>query len=354
MKSPYIADLQPAQLVTGVFLVQSKDIRPKKTGEPYLALNLADRTGDIDAKMWDNVDKVIDTFERDDFVRVKGLPAIYQNKLQFTVHNLQRVAENEVELGDFFPASRRDPAEMFAELRGIIAGMANPHLRGLLNAIFDDPDIAPRYQRAPAAKTIHHAWLGGLIEHVLSLCTLCKLVVPHYPGVDMDLMLTGAILHDIGKIEELTYERSFNYSDAGQLIGHIIIGARIVDEKTRLIPGFPGRLKTLVEHLILSHHGELAFGSPKVPMCAEAMLLHHLDNLDSKMETIRGSIERDKLADGSWTTWVPSLERPILKKEKYLAPPPAAPAPVEPKPQPPQTQPASLFANKLKGALTGE
>jgi 3'-5' exoribonuclease len=254
---------------------------------------------------------------------------------------------------------------MLAELRGIIAGMGNPHLRGLLERVFADESIASRYKTAPAAKSIHHAWLGGLIEHVLSLCTLVRLVAPHYPQVDQDLMLTGAILHDIGKIEELTYDRGFGYSDAGQLIGHIQIGLGIVNDKVREVPGFPPKLKLLVDHLILSHHGELEFGSPKVPLFAEAMLLHHLDNLDSKMETIRGTIERDRTFDGSFTAWSPPLERPLLKKDKFLAE--AAPAP---KPAPasapepagngqkrrsskPETTP-SLFGERLLGALKDE
>ncbi|MCC6540487.1 MAG: HD domain-containing protein [Bryobacterales bacterium] len=357
MKSPVIADLEVGQNTTGVFLVAHKDVRQKKGGDFFLSLTLADRSGEIDAKMWDNVDKVMDTFERDGFVRVKGVPQVHLNKLQFTIHTLQAVPESEVDLGDFFPASRRDSEEMFAELRGHIETMANPHLRGLLNAIFDDAGIARRYKRAPAAKSIHHAWLGGLIEHVLSMCALCKLVGPHYPHVNLDLLLTGAILHDSGKIDELTYERGFGYSDEGQLLGHILIGLRLVNEKMALLPDFPPRLRMLVEHLIASHHGTLEYGSPKVPMTAEAMLLHHLDNLDSKMETVRVSVEKDKLTEGSWTVYVPSLERTLLKQERFLNPvaasggaaPPAASSAAPPAPKPAPNK--SDFASKLQGAL---
>ncbi len=362
MKSPNIATLEVGQSVTGVFLVAHKDVRQKKGGDFFLSLTLADRTGDIDAKMWDNVDKVVDTFERDGFVRVKGVPQIHLNKLQFTIHTLQAVADSEVELADFFPASSRDPDEMFGELRGHIEAMSNPHLRALLKTVFDDAGIVRRYKRAPAAKSIHHAWLGGLIEHVLSLCSLCKLVGPHYPHVDVDLLITGAILHDIGKIDELNYERGFSYSDEGQLLGHILIGLRLIHEKIALLPDFPPRLRALVEHLVASHHGTLEYGSPKVPMMAEAMLLHHLDNLDSKMETVRSAVERDKLAAGSWTVFIPSIERPLLKKEKFLnltspAPAPAAPIPATaPAPPPPveskpKLAPVSEFAAKLLGAI---
>lgn len=319
MKSLYIRDLQPGTQSNGIFLVQSKEVRQKKSGEPYLSLQLSDKSGDIDAKMWDNVEQVVETFEKNDFVRVTGLPSVYNNRMQFTIHKLVRLSDNQVDFGDFFPASPRDRDEMLGELLGIVAGMQNVHLRALLEAIFADEGIASRYKTAPAAKTIHHAWLGGLIEHVLSLCTLCKLVAPHYPHVDGDLLLAGAILHDIGKIEELSYDRGFGYTDVGQLIGHIQIGLSMVNDKARLVPGFPPKLKLLLDHMILSHHGELEYGSPKVPVFAEAMLLHHLDNLDSKMETIRGSIERDKVVEGSWTGWSASLERTLLKKEKFLA-----------------------------------
>lgn len=367
MKSPYISDFEVGQMTTGTFMVASKEVRQKKGGDYFLSLTLADRSGDIDAKMWDNVDKVMDTFERDGFIKVKGVPQVHLNRLQFTIHTLQAVPESEVDLADYFPASSRDPEEMFAELRGIVNAMTNPHLKDLLNAVFDDSGIARRYKRAPAAKSIHHAWLGGLIEHVLSLCTLCRAVGPHYPMVDVDLLLTGAILHDIGKIEELNYDRGFSYSDEGQLLGHILIGLRMVGDKIALLPGFPLRLRTLVEHLIASHHGTLEYGSPKVPMTAEAMLLHHLDNLDSKMETVRGAVEKDKLADGSWTTYVSSIERPILKKDKFLNPAavpaasgnsskppnvgPAVPPPQPPPPQKGKPPVVSEFAAKLLGAI---
>ena len=362
MKSLYIRDLQPGTQSNGIFLVQAKEVRQKKSGEPYLSLQLSDKSGDVDAKMWDNVEQVVDTFEKNDFVRVSGLPSVYNNRLQFTVHKLARLSDDQVDFADFFPASARDRDEMLAELRGIIAAMGNPHLRALLEAIFADEGIASRYKNAPAAKTIHHAWLGGLIEHVLSLCTLCKLVTPHYPHVDGDLVLAGAILHDIGKIEELSYERGFGYTDVGQLIGHIQIGLSMVNDKVRQVPGFPPKLKLLLDHMILSHHGELEFGSPKVPVFAEAMMLHQLDNLDSKMETIRCSIERDKVMEGSWTGWISSLERPLLKKEKFMAEPavPERSAPPPPQPTPPsqadrrRTRPEpgpTLFGDRLTDAL---
>jgi 3'-5' exoribonuclease len=269
--------------------------------------------------MWDNVTEVMDTFDRDDFVKVKGITQVYQNRSQFTIHKLRRMEDHEVNFDDFFPCSARDPEEMFAELRGIISGIGNPHLRGLLNAVFDDPEIATLFKLAPAAKTIHHAWRGGLLEHVLSLCTLARMTGPHYPNVDTDLLLTGAMLHDVGKIEELTFTRSFSYSADGQLLGHIILGLRLLGRKFDTLPDFPPKLRSLVEHIVVSHHGELAFGSPKVPVFAEALLFHHLDNLDSKMNSLESALKRDQQVEGEFTGWINSLERILMKKDRYLA-----------------------------------
>lgn len=365
MKSPFVSDLKPNQVITTTFLVHGKDVRQKKSGEPYLSLLLGDRTGDVDAKMWDNVAEVMETFERDDFVKVKGLLQIFQNRLQLTIHKMSRVLDGDVDFADYFPASERDPAEMFAELRGIIAGIDNPHLRGLLEAFMDDEPLARMYRTAPAAKQVHHAFLGGLIEHVLSLCNLARMMATHYNYIDIDLLLTGVILHDVGKVAELTYDRSFGYSSEGQLVGHIAIGLRFLHEKLQRLPDFPPKLRVLVEHMILSHHGELEFGSPKLPQFPEALLLHHLDNLDSKMECMRALVAKDRLVEGCWTAYNASLERSVLKKAKYLEVEPAVPAPIaapsqlapsperetlaEPVPQPtPVAQAAgSLFAEKL-------
>lgn len=375
MKSPYVGTLIPNETVTASFLVLSKEIRRRRTGEAYLSLQLADRTGDIEAKMWDNVAEVMDTFDRDDFVKVRALVQVYQNRSQLTIHKLRRLEDHEVEAADFFPCSERDPEEMFRELHSIIASIGNEHLRALLETLFADEAVARRYKTAPAAKSIHHACRGGLLEHVLSLVHLCRTVGAHYANVDLDLLTTGAILHDIGKIEELSYERSFSYSSDGQLLGHIVIGLRMIGDATAKLPGFPPKLRTLLEHLIISHHGELEFGSPKVPLFEEALLLHYLDNLDSKMETLKNALKRDAQMDGEFTGWVGPLERSVLRKDRYLTPrapsrPAAAPiddmpeagvktpaGPEKPKQthppqhQPPQPGPSSVFAQKLQAVL---
>jgi 3'-5' exoribonuclease len=358
MKSLYASDLPLNQPVTATFLVHSKEVRQKKSGEPYLSLVLGDRTGELDAKMWENVAEVMDTFDRDDFVRVKGQLIVYQNRPQFTIHKVQRLSESDVELEDFFPVSARDPEEMFAELRGIVAGVQNRHLRALLESVFGDEQIAALYRKAPAAKSVHHAYLGGLLEHTLSLCALCRFAASHYKDLDLDLLLAGALLHDIGKIYELDYSRSVSYTTEGQLLGHIVLGLRMLDEKLRSLPDFPSKLRTLLEHMILSHHGHLEFGSPKEPMFPEALVLHALDDLDAKMGCMHSLVARDNHVEGEWTGFSAPLERSVLKMDRYLengrseppAPQAATKAKAAPASPPKRT---TAFGEKLLSALHG-
>ncbi len=318
MKTRFVSDLQPNEMVTTYFLVQSKEVRLRKTGEPYLALILSDRTGQVDAKKWEDIDEVADTFDRDDFVKVNGLVQNYRERPQMTIQRLRRAEESEVELVDFLPHTTRNIDEMFGSLRAAVDEMGNPHLRQLLQSFLDDPEVASRLKRAPAAKSLHHAFIGGLLEHILSLLNLARLAVQNYDYVDLDLVKAGIVLHDIGKIHELSYGRTFGYSSEGQLLGHIAIGLRMLDQKCAGFPGFPPKLKLLVEHLILSHHGKYEFGSPKLPMFPEALMLHYLDDLDSKLESMRSSVSSDRQEFEDWTRYNPSLERSLLKKDQFL------------------------------------
>ncbi len=317
LKPPFIADLAPDTAVTGAFLVLRKDVRQKKDGEPYLSLTLGDRTGQIEANMWDQVAAVQNSFAADDFIKVKAQVGVYRDKLQLKIERLRRLEESEIELGDFLPVTAADVDAMWRELEQRIAGVANPHLRALLQAVFGDPAIAARFRRAPAAKALHHAWIGGLLEHVISLCRLAALVMQNYPYVDADLLTTGILLHDLGKIEELEYARSFRYTTPGQLLGHMVIVLRILHAKLAALPDFPPALAALVEHLIISHHGHYEFGSPKLPMFPEALLLHQLDDMDSKMQAMRTQLQQDPAGD--WTGFNRSLDRPLLRAPQWLA-----------------------------------
>jgi 3'-5' exoribonuclease len=309
---------QENKVITSSFVVVSKQVKPKKSGEPYLALTLGDRTGQLEAKMWDNVEEFIDVFEQDDFLKVKGLINKYKNRFQLTIHKLRRMQEAEIDFSDYLPKTKKDVDELWRTLTDFIRGFEDPHLKSLVELFLADPEIAERYRIAPAAKTLHHAYIGGLLDHVVSLFRSCDLLCRNYPQVNRDLLLTGAFLHDIGKIHELTYNRSFTYTTRGQLLGHMIIELEMLQAKLQHLPEFPANLKTLLEHLIISHHGQYDFGSPKLPMFPEALMLHYLDDLDSKMEAMRAQFEREAELDGPWTSYNASLGRPLLNSAKLL------------------------------------
>ncbi len=316
MKPAYVADLVADQTITSFFLVHEKEIRATREGKPYLRLELGDRTGTVEARMWENFESAAGTIERDDFVKVQGRVEVYRNKTQLSLDRLRRAELGEVDPADYFPHTTEDVEKLYSQLCEFVASVGNPWLKRLLEGVVEDPEIVPKLKRAPAAKTIHHAYLGGLIEHIVSLCGLCHAVAMHYPEADADLLMTGAILHDIGKIDELSYERSFSYTIEGQLLGHIVLELEIITKKIDAIEGFPRELKTLVQHLLISHHGQYVFGSPKLPMFREAVMLHYLDDLDSKMGAMRTTLASEK-GEGDWTAWSAALERRLLRIERY-------------------------------------
>src|ERR1700678_3436415 len=328
MKDFYISECtrHENKIITSNFVVGAKQIKPKKTGEPYLALTLGDRSGQLDAKMWDNVEEVLNSFEQDDFLKIKGLVNKYKNRFQLTIHKLRKLGDTEIEFPDYLPKTTKNIDELWQTLTDFVSSFQDVHLKALVRAFMADAEIAAAYRNAPAAKTLHHAYIGGLLDDVVSLFRSSDLVCRNYPQVNRDLLLTGVFLHDIGKIHELTYNRSFSYSTRGQLLGHMIIELEMLQAKLALMPDFPSELKILLEHLIISHHGEYEFGSPKLPMFPEALLLHYMDDLDSKMEAMRVQFEREADMDSPWTSCNASLGRPLLNSAKFLAPKVAVPA----------------------------
>jgi 3'-5' exoribonuclease len=318
MKQSFVSTLQDGQTVTSHFLVCVKEIRSTREGKTYLRLELGDATGRVEARMWDRFDQMAASFERDDFVKVQARVENYRNKLQLAIEKIRRVEESEVDPADFFAHTKEDVDEMYGKLLEVVASVGNPWLRQLLESVVQDPEIVPRLKRAPAAKVMHHAFCGGLLEHVLSLCNLCRVVLGHYPEADSDLLLSGAVLHDVGKLRELSYERSLGYTDEGQLLGHILIEYELVTKKMDAIEGFPPALKTLMQHMLISHHGRYEFGSPKLPMFREALLLHYLDDLDSKMAAMRSALDSDQ-GEGNWTAFSGALERRLLRTDRFLS-----------------------------------
>ena len=367
MKDFFVCDCSQHEnkVIVSSFVVSSKQVKPRKTGELYLALILADRSGQIEAKMWDNVPDVMNTFEEDDFLKVKGLINRYKNRFQLTIHKLRRLQDSDVDFTDYLPKTNKNVDELWGTVAAFVESFQDQHLKELVQAFMADREIAAAYKQAPAAKTLHHAYIGGLLDHVVSLFRVCDLVCRNYPQVNRDLVLTGAFLHDIGKIHELSYTRSFAYTTRGQLLGHMIIELEMLQAKLATMPDFPEELKVLLEHLIISHHGEYEFGSPKLPMFPEALLLHYCDDLDSKMESMRAHFEREAASEDTWTGYNPSLGRPLLKTEKYLTAKNGEQATSAPNPEAPQTVPepkadqaeemaAAVSAASSAGSVNGE
>jgi 3'-5' exoribonuclease len=320
----FISDFVANQTVSTTFLVKSKELRNKKAGGQYLTLTLADRTGEIVGNWWDNFEESLETFESDDVVFARGLVSVHRNRLQLTVHRVRPCQEREVDLTHYFPTTKHCVEAMFAELMGIVAGFENYHLRRLLESIFADEATVRKFKRAPAAKSMHHPYLGGLLEHTLSLVKLCRKVGAHYDGLDLDLLQTGAVLHDFGKIDELSYERGTSYTNDGQMLGHLAMETIFVSDKIRELPGFPEDLRRHLLHMLLAHHGKLEYGSPKLPLTPEALMLAYLDDLDSKIEAMQRLISEPH-ATGDWTRVTPMFERPIYRRRtlETTAPPSA-------------------------------
>jgi 3'-5' exoribonuclease len=319
MKSHYVSDLRDGQAVTSLFMVGVKEIRTsQRSGKSWLELALRDRTGSIPAKMWDNFEALAKTFEADDVVQIRGRVKLYNGQKEMTLEQIVPAAVRDYDLSDFLAHTRHDIEKLYADLGAAVAAVKNPWIKRLLESVVNDPAIVPKLKRAPAAMNMHHAFVGGLLEHTVSLIGLGRSVAAHYPELDADVLLAGIVLHDIGKIDELSYERATNYTTAGRLLGHITIGTLLVREKIKAIPGFPEPLAILIEHLILSHHGTYEFGSPSLPQTREAVALHFLDDMDSKMAAMRATLEGASVGE-EWTERNPALHRALLRTDKFLA-----------------------------------
>ena len=320
MKQSFVSDLTSEQAVTTFFLVCEKEVRNTKEGKAYLRLELGDRSGTIEARMWDQIEVLAKDVEREDIVKVQGRVEIYRGKPQFSVLQMRKAKPEEVDLADFLPATKEDVEKLFKQLLAEAESIRNPWLKKLNTSILNDPAVAPRYKRAPAAKIMHHAFLGGLLEHVVGLCGLARQIVQHYPELDLDLLLTACILHDVGKLDELCYERAIGYTAEGQLLGHIVMEIETVANAINKIEAFPHALKTVVQHMLISHHGQYEFGSPKLPMIREALVFHYMDDLDSKLAAVRAALAAES-GDDLWSVYSGALQRKFLKLDAFLKPP---------------------------------
>lgn len=301
MPKQFIAELKDRDAVASVFMVKEKTMAMAKNGKPYMNLKFMDKSGEVDGKLWDNVDELDKQFQKGDFVHIRGTASLYMGKMQLVAKEIKRLDEEGVDLADFVPVSPVPQAEMQAELARVVASLTNPWLKALMDGFCGDAEFMAGYYKAPAAKGMHHVYLGGLLEHSLSVVRLADAVVPLYPDLNRDLLVVGALLHDVGKVAELSYDRAFEYTDEGRLIGHISIGVEMLSERIAALPGFPRELALLLKHLLLSHHGQYDYGSPKRPKTVEATILHYLDDMDSKINGIRSHIAKDTPQGSRWT-----------------------------------------------------
>jgi 3'-5' exoribonuclease len=327
MKDIYISDVaafDEGRSFDSFFLVLAKQQRMTKTNKPYLNLMLGDRSGQIEGRVWEpNDPRIARDFDKGDIVKARGSASRFDERVQMKIDQLRVAAPGEVEKSDLLPATTYDVDALWNHLLSTIESFTNADLKRLLLLLLDEPAMRAAYREAPAARQLHHAWLGGLLEHVVSLLKLADRVAAHYPLLDRDLLLTGVILHDIGKTRELSWTVGFDYTVEGILLGHIQFGVDMVNRAIDKLPGFPERLRTLVVHMILAHHGKLEFGSPKLPMIPEALVLNFVDDLDAKMQAMQSEYdkcEREGKSPEEMTGKVWALDnRQLLNTRKWLA-----------------------------------
>jgi 3'-5' exoribonuclease len=318
MSRRFVHELADGEAVEDLFLVSDKQLRANRNGNLYIQADLRDRTGVINARLWNAGEPLFRSFDVGDFVRARGKVQLFQGALQLILSHLEKIEPGAVELTDFLPHTTQDVGVLLQKLKDALRKIGDPHLRALVECFLMDDGFVRDFCTVPAGVRNHHAYVGGLLEHVVTLLDAAERLLPLYPDVDRDLLLVGVFLHDCGKVRELTCKKAFAYTDEGQLVGHITIGVELVTEQAveaAKLTGepFPAELLLRVKHMILSHHGQLDFGSPVVPMTPEAMFLAALDNLDAKVNTFTRDIREDRNATSAWTPYSQSLQRRLFK-----------------------------------------
>ena len=303
-----------------VFLIRSKDLRTTTTGGLYIHAVLIDKTGQLVARAWQATEAMFQSMPEGGYLRFKGRIENYKGNMQFIVDAMRAADPGSFDPSDFLPVTKGDVEAMFKRMVVILKGIKHPELSALVQEFVSDAELMARFKKAPAASNMHHAYLGGLLEHTVSLLELGLLVIPRYPKLSLDLVLAGLFLHDIGKASELTYETSIGYSDEGQLIGHIAQAVMWIDRKIDTMTARTGKpfsadLRSLLQHIVLSHHGQYAFGSPKLPAIPEAAAIHHLDNLDAKVNMFLAEMENDRDPASRWTNYNKALETKVFKPD---------------------------------------
>lgn len=308
----YIDSLRDGDRITSVYLCKQKSSAMTKTGKEYENVILQDKTGTLDCKIWDPMSSGINEFEAMDYVEVTGRLSTFNGTLQLSIERARKCEEGEYDPKDYLPVSARDINEMYCELMGYITNFTNPYIKKLAESFFvEDEEFIEKFKQSSAAKTIHHGFVGGLLEHTTSVARVCSMLGDLYPIINKDLLMLSALLHDIGKTRELSAFPLNDYTDEGQLLGHIVIGVEMIDEKLRDFPDFPVKLASEIKHCIVAHHGEFEFGSPKKPALIEALVLSMADNLDAKIEQMTEIFSANESMD--WLGYNRLLESNIRK-----------------------------------------
>jgi len=315
MKSIFVKDLKPGNEVTEFFVLRKKDLK-EYDGQRFLKLELGDRTGRIEGVVWDNLDQIYDQAQTGEIVKIKGWVTTYKEMPQLKVEKLRRAREEEVDLSDFLPASEKDLGSLYREFEKVVSTIRNPHLRKLLGLLLEDSSLMEGFKKAPGGKLWHHAYLGGLLTHTLKVVEICEKMASMYELVNRDLLITGALVHDIGKINAFSTRGFFDYTDEGRLVGHIVSGDELIHTKIEKIEGFPVELALQLKHLILSHQGQLEFASPVVPKTLEAIILHYADEMDAKVDAFSHIIKTQKTRGKRWSDWINLINRYIYLGEE--------------------------------------
>ena len=314
----YVNQLANGDNIDEVFLVADKQLRANRQGNLYLHLDLRDKTGSVGARLWNVSESLARRFEPGGYLHAKGKVQVFQGALQVILSNIDTVDSTDIEHAEFLPQSVRDAGKLLARCREVMRGLNNHHLRALAELFLIDDEFVRKFTTAPAGIKNHHAYSGGLLEHVVTMLNAASRITDLYPEVDRDLLLAGIFVHDLGKIDELSYERTFGYTDEGQLVGHLVMGVALMREKLAKVADltgepFPNELRLRLEHMIVSHHGAYEFGSPKLPMTPEAIALNCLDNLDAKIHLFAREIRDDPSRESNWTPFHPNLGRKLYK-----------------------------------------
>jgi len=311
----FISEFVPGQEVEGIYLVQEATMRSAKNGSKYVQASFCDRSGMVPVRHWDATDKDFEAYKAGAYIRVRGRIETYQNRQQMIAFKVTVADAALVKAEDFLPVSARGLPEMEKEFEALLASFKDPDYKRLLESIFGDAKVRAAYLKGPAATNLHHAWVHGLLEHVLSACQTAESVCQQRPFLNRDLLIAGVLLHDIGKIEELDAGPGFSYTDTGRLLGHIALGALLVERNVIKLKDFPQVKRDLILHLILSHHGEREHGSPVTPCTPEAVALHHIECMDAKVQGIRSLIEREEAAGnaGPWTEFSRMVDGRVYK-----------------------------------------